>query len=322
MNAPQWLMILLIFGCVMALVMGVYAVLGGATAQRLRTRLLALRDEGEEGDQSDSVIRARYLRQLPPGERWLEQRPGMAVLGKLIAQAGRSVPAYRVALLSLALMFGGAIVAGVLSKSWLGALAGAVAGLVAPVIRLRLERERRVALFEDQLPDALDLMSRSLRAGNPLMESLRFVGDEMHPPLSTDFNLAWSHINYGVSLKVSLLDLLERAPLTSLRAMVTAILVQRETGGNLAEILDKITTVLRGRAKFRRRLRTLSAEGRMSAVVLVSMPFVLSGILTVSSPTYLPLLTGDPLGRKMVAASLIMMSIGMVWVSRIVKIRV
>lgn len=321
MSTQQWLLLALVFGAVVALVMAVTAVVGSAGAQRLRTRLLALRDvEGE--DASGSVIRARYLRQLPPWERFLEQLPGMDVLTRMVEQAGRTIPGYRVAVIGLALGIVAGVAASVLAKSALiGLIVGGLA-TVLPVVKLRMDRAKRLARFEEQLPDALDLMSRSLRAGNPLLESFKFVAEEMHPPLSVDFDHAWSNINYGVSLKASLLDLLDRCPSVSLRAMVTAILVQRETGGNLAEVLDKIIGVLRARARFQRRLRALTAEGRMSAIVLITLPFGLAGLLAITSPTYLPMMFADPLGVKLVMTSLIMMALGIFWVSRAVKIRV
>lgn len=321
MFLSQWLLPALVFGAVAALVLTVSAVVGSSGAQRLRSRLLALR--GIDGDDtSGSAIRARYLRQLPSWERLLEQLPGVDALARMAEQAGRSSPGYRIAAAIAVLGLGAGTAAGLFANSpALGLVAGVLAAPL-PIAWLRLQRTRRLARFEEQLPDALDLMSRSLRAGNPLLESLKFVGEEMHPPLSTDFNHVWSNVNYGVSLKASLLDLLARAPSVSLRAMVTAILVQRETGGNLAEVLDKITAVLRARGRFQRRLRSLTAEGRMSAVVLVTLPFVLAGLLAASSPAYLPLMFGDPLGQRLIVYALILMALGMFWVSRAIRIRV
>lgn len=322
MIQQQWLLVALVFGAVVAIVMAVAAVAAGAGTQRFRARLMALRDVEGDDESGSSVIRARYLRQLPPLERWAEQLPAMVLLTRLVEQAGRSIPGYRVAVISLVLGLVTAIVTGIVAGSVVLALLAGAFGLALPVVKLRMERGQRLTKFEEQLPDALDLMSRSMRAGNPLLESLKFAAEEMHPPLSTEFEHAWSNINYGVSLKASLMDLLDRVPSMSLRAMVTAILVQRETGGNLAEVLDKITAVLRARMKFQRRLRTLTAEGRMSAVVLVMLPFFLAGILSISSPSYLPLLVGDPLGKKLIVSAVLLMAVGVFWISRSVKIRV
>lgn len=318
----EWIPVVLIFAAVAALIYALSTIFSGVSARRFRSRLQALAVDAEEVEQSISAIRARYLRQLSPIERRLEEMPGMERLGHLAEQAGWEVPAYRVALLSVGLAAAAAFVGGLLWRSPIAAVACGVALGALPVFKLRLDRGKRLDKFEMQLPDALDLMSRSLRAGNPLLESFKFVSEEMKPPISTDFGRAWSNINYGVSLKVSLADLLERTQSVSLRSLVTAIMVQRETGGNLAEILDKITHVLRGRARFQRRLRSLTAEGRMSGWVLGSIPFFMAGMLSIASPNYLPMLFGDPTGRKLVMYALILMAVGVVWISRIVKVKV
>ena len=316
----ELLLLLLVFGFVTAVGMTAGSLLSGGAGRRLRSRLEALAD-APEVETATSAIRARYLRQLSPLERMLEELPGMEAVGRMTEQAGWMIPAYRFAFISLALASSGAIV-GLVARSLPVALIAAAALGLIPLLKLRLDRANRLEQFDTQLPDALDLMSRSLRAGNPLMESFKFVSEEMKPPISTEFGRAWSNVNYGVSLKVSLADFLERTPSVSLRSLATAILVQRETGGNLAEILDKITGVLRARAKFQRRLRTLTAEGRMSGWVLGGLPFALAGIISATSPNYLPMLLHEPAGRKLIWGSLILMSFGLFWISRIVKIRV
>jgi tight adherence protein B len=317
----ELLLVLLVFAAVGFVVYAVAAALGNVAGRRLRSRLDALADVSET-EQSISAIRARYLRQLSPLERQLEQLPGMETFGRLIEQAGWTVPAYRVAMLSMALAGAAAMVTLLFTRSpMIVAVAIAVAGCL-PLLKARMDREARLEKFENQLPDALDLMARSLRAGNPLMESFKFVSEEMKPPISTDFGRAWSNVNYGVNLKVSLADLMQRTPSVSLRSLATAIMVQRETGGNLAEILDKITHLLRARAKFQRRLRTLTAEGRMSGWVLASMPFVMAGLMSITNPGYLNPLFEDPGGRKLVMYALILMAAGIFWISRIVKVKV
>ena len=317
----ELLLVLLVFAAVGFVVYAVAAALGNVAGRRLRSRLDALADVSET-EQSISAIRARYLRQLSPLERQLEQLPGMETFGRLIEQAGWTVPAYRVAMLSMALAGAAAMATLLFTRSpMIVAVAIAVAGCL-PLLKARMDREARLEKFENQLPDALDLMARSLRAGNPLMESFKFVSEEMKPPISTDFGRAWSNVNYGVNLKVSLADLMQRTPSVSLRSLATAIMVQRETGGNLAEILDKITHLLRARAKFQRRLRTLTAEGRMSGWVLASMPFVMAGLMSITNPGYLNPLFEDPGGRKLVMYALILMAAGIFWISRIVKVKV
>lgn len=319
MELNQALILLLSFVSTTGIALGLFFLWGNGSGQKLRLRLDALRSEGEHG-QPASLIREKYLRQLSPLERSLELLPGMAALSRLQEQCGRNTPAYRSVLLWLLL----ALVAGivVLALDGHGALAllAALAALLAPLLRLLMLRAKRLEVIESQLADAFDLMTRALRAGTPLTEAFKFVSEEMAEPLASEFGTTWSHINYGVSLKGSLCELIERVPNVGLRSAVTAILVQRETGGNLAEVLEKIASVLRARAKFQRRVRTLTAEGRLSAWVLVLMPFALSALLAISAPTYLPLLTGDPIGRQLILIALTLMVVGILWIRRAVRI--
>jgi tight adherence protein B len=318
----EWLLILVVFGFVATIALGVSGIVGGGGARRLRSRLQALAVDHEEVEQSISAIRARYLRQLSPFERRLEELPGMELIGHMAEQAGWTIPAYRVVMFSVGLAAVAGIAGSLFLRQPIGITLVTVLAGASPILKLRSDRGKRLEKFETQLPDALDLMSRSLRAGNPLLESFKFVSEEMKPPISVDFGRAWSNINYGVSLKASLVDFMERTPSISLRSLATAILVQRETGGNLAEILDKITHVLRARARFQRRLKTLTAEGRMSGWVLGSIPFALGGLLMISSPGYLDALFKDPAGLKLVWYSLSLMAVGIFWITRVVKVRV
>lgn len=320
MTLNELLLVAFVFGAVGMAAFALVGLLGNAGGRRLRSRLDALSDTAE-AEQAVSAIRARYLRRLSPFERQLEQLPGLATFGLMLEQAGWTVPAYRVAMLTVGLLAGGFAILLLLTLNALVAAAGGAFLGLLPVLKARIDRGARLEKFETQLPDALDLMARSLRAGNPLMESFKFVAEEMKPPISADFGRAWSNVNYGVSLRASLADLLERTPSVSLRALATAILVQRETGGNLAEIIDKITAVLRGRARFQRRLRTLTAEGRMSGWVLGALPFVMGALISMTSPTYLPMLLNDPGGKRLVIYALLLMAVGLIWMSRIVRIR-
>jgi tight adherence protein B len=289
-------------------------------SRRLRDRIQSVA-EGMDGE-AVSLVRENRLRRLSPLERKIEMLPGMERLAQLIEQSGRDVPAYRLVSLMFVLMLAVAISLLVLTGSFLVALAaGVVAGLF-PLFKLRVERGQRLARFEEQLPEALDIISRALRAGHPFVETLKLVGDEMDDPIAREFGLAFTDINYGASVRQGFMNLLERVPSMSLMAAVTAVLIQRETGGNMAEILEKIAAVVRARFRYQRRLRTLSAEGRLSAWILALVPFVLAAVLMVLNPEYLPLLTKDPLGRQMIAGAFVMVSIGIFWIRRIIRIEV
>jgi tight adherence protein B len=147
------------------------------------------------------------------------------------------------------------------------------------------------------------------------------VAEEMDDPVATEFGITFSDLNYGVNVKAGFMGLLERIPNIGLAAVVTAVLVQRETGGNMAEILDRIAEVLRQRLRFQRRVRTLTAEGRMSAWVLVLMPFILALVLTVIAPDYMPMLLDHPAGMQLIGIALLVMAFGIWWIRRIIRVR-
>ena len=142
------------------------------------------------------------------------------------------------------------------------------------------------------------MMKRALRAGHPFSGAIKLVSEELEAPLGKEFGTTFADLNYGNDVRRAMLGLLQRVPSVPVMALVTSVLVQKETGGNLAEILGQISTVVRGRFRFERKIRTLSAEGRMSAWILALVPIVLFGVITVTTPDYLPTLTQDPLRPK------------------------
>jgi tight adherence protein B len=144
----------------------------------------------------------------------------------------------------------------------------------------------------------------------------------MQDPIGREFDLLFSEINYGGDLRTALLGMLERVPSITVMAVVTAVLVQKDTGGNLAETFERIAAVIRGRFKLHRRVRTLSAEGRMSAWILALVPLVLFVAISITSPTYLPMLTKDPMGKNLVAGAVVLGIVGILWIRRILRIQV
>lgn len=269
-----------------------------------------------------SLLREDHLKDLASWERQLEELPALAPLVKIIAQAGRRTPVYRVLLLSLALGLVGGCLAWQLAGQALVAVAAALAAVAAPTLRLRHERNLRLAQFEEQLPDAVEVITRALRAGHPFSECLRLVAEEMDDPIAREFELTFADLNYGGGLKYALFGLLSRVPSVSVMAMVTSVLVQKETGGNLAEVLDKMAAVVRGRFRFQRRVRTLSAEARLSGWVLGLTPFVLAAVISVTSPDYLPMLIKNPLGQQLVWGAFALALVGILWIRKLIRIEV
>lgn len=288
--------------------------------KRLKKRLQAISAEGERGE--ISLVRRKYLRKLSPLERALEALPGMERVQQLVEQAGRETPAYRVVLYSVCL--GGiAGVAGffLLPQPLLGVPLGL--GVAAwPFLSLSRARSRRLASFEEQLPDALIVMARALRAGHPFSDAMHLVAEEMAEPIAGEFRTTFMEINYGGDVRGAMLGLLRRVQSVTVMIFVTSVLIQKETGGNLAELLDGLAAVVRDRFRFHRKVRTLSAQGRMAAWILSLLPFVLAGVLSLVSPKFLPMLTQDPIGRQLVVGAFVMIVIGILWMRKIVRIEV
>lgn len=314
----------MVFAAVFMLSQGIVVpVLGDSNKVRkkMRERLEEFEANSDEESYS-SLLRDKYLRQLSPFERWLESLPGMEGLARTIEQAGHTILAYRVVGLAVLL----SVVLGVacwwFTRMWAWVPVGLIIGAAAPFIKISRDRKQRLERFEEQLPDAIDTMKRALRAGHPFSASLKMVGEDMDDPVAHEFDLVFADINYGNDSRRALLGLLQRIPSVTVMALVTAILVQKETGGNLAEILDQISNVVRGRFRFYRKVRTLSAEGRLSAWILAMVPFVLFVVISITTPEYLPVLLESPTGVKMIIVGFVMGVIGIYWIRRIIRIDV
>jgi len=293
----------------------------GKVRKRIRERLNVL-EHASDLPNMQTVLRQKYLKRLSPLEAALEQLPGMEKLAEMVEQAGHEFRAYRVIMLGLVLAAGGAMLVWLLFPLWWAALAAGVALFWVPILKISSDRGKRFAEFEEQLPDALDSMVRALKAGHPFNETLRLVADEQKGVVAHEFGLTFADINYGNDVRRAMLGLLERMPSMTVMMLVTSILLHRETGGNLTELLERLSTLIRGRFRFQRKVKTLSAEGRMSAWVLVAIPFVLTIALMASSPTYLPLLLKEPIGHKLIAGSFMAMLVGIFWIKKIIRIQV
>jgi tight adherence protein B len=311
-----------VFAAVFLLMLGLTVSASGDSRMR-RTLRRRMERIGADGQQDvASILREKYLTSLSPLERRLEELPFMRGLAERCEQAGRTTPAYYVVATSLLLSVVGGVLVAVLLRSGVAGLMAAAFGFAAPYMQLSMQRKRRLDKIEEQIPDAIDVIKRALRAGHPFNTAIKLVADDMDPPIAKEFEQTFSDLNYGNDVRRAMLGLLNRVPSVTLMALVTSVLVQRETGGNLAEILDQIGKVVRGRFRFQRKIRSLSAEGRMSAWVLAMVPLALVVMLSIASPNYLPVLLKNPLGHKFLYAAGILGVTGVLWVRRIIQIEV
>ena len=314
----------LVFAAVFLLSQGMIVPAFGDTRQA--RKLLKKRVEEIEKNASEdsvaSLLRERYLRKLSPLERQLEAIPALASLRRIIEQGGHQMLAYRFVLLAVAIGIAAALVTWTFTRMPIAVFSAGLIGVWLPFMKISRDRAQRFSKFEEQLPDAIDIMRRALMAGHPFNATLKLVAEDMEDPVAREFDQTFADINYGSDVRRAMLGLLARVPSITVMALVTAILVQKESGGNLAEILEQISKVIRGRFRFQRRVRTLSAEGRMSAWILALIPLVLVVAMTLGNPEYLPMLLDDPVGKKLIAFAVVWGAIGVFFIRRIIRIEV
>ena len=198
---------------------------------------------------------------------------------------------------------------------------GAILGIF-PFLFVYFKRKSRLASFAKQLPEGLELISRALRAGHSLASGFRLVADEMPKPISTEFGRCYEAQNLGQTLEVAIEEMTERVPNLDLRFFATAVVLQRQTGGDLAEILDKIGYIVRERFKIYGQIQALTGEGRLSGVVLLALPPVLAVVMLYLNPKYMMLLVTDPMGQQMLAGGIVMQVVGALVIRKIINIKV
>jgi tight adherence protein B len=200
-------------------------------------------------------------------------------------------------------------------------LGSIVLGLI-PWLYVFHQKKQRMQQFEKQLPEALDLVARALQAGHTFMVGIKMVADEFADPIGTEFDKMLDEINFGVSVPEALQGLAERVDCPDVNLFVTGVILQRETGGNLAEILGKTSHVIRQRFELLGRVRVLAAEGKFSAIILLALPFVVGCAVHVLSPNYLTVLFTDPIGQSLLWSAAVMMVKGTLVTRKMIRIKV
>ena len=280
-------------------------------SRQIKKRLRQVTDAGITDELS--LVRQKYLRELSPFERWLESLPGAQSMEELIEQAGKSYPAYLVVFTMIALAVLASFVCWFFTGNLYASLGAFLFAGFLPILKIKDDRKKRMELFEEQLPEALDMMTRALRAGYPFNEAMHYIAEEMQDPIAREFGITFEEINYGRDVRQAFNYLLQRIPSTNLIAATTAILIQRETGGNLAELLDKISSLLRERFRFARKVKTITAEARMGAWVLSLLPFAVFLAISIRSPKYIEPLFSTETGNYLLGIGLVLQVIGAFW---------
>ena len=289
--------------------------------RRVRERLRAMAMTDVEDGTIDLVLRETAMSDVPWFNRLLENMRWATNLEKLIyqAEAKGSAGVYLLACAVLAVI--GAYAGSFSGRLWVIALTGGMLGYF-PIWRLSGKKRKRMDKFQQQLPEALDLMARALKAGHTFGGGMRMVADEFDSPIGPEFGKTLDEINYGMDVDRALSNLQERVDCTDLKFFVVSINIQRETGGNLAEIIAKISSLVRDRFALFGKIRVLSAEGRVSAYILIGLPFFLMGILYAVNADYISLLWTRDLGVSMVYCAGFFMVIGWLVIRKIIQIKV
>jgi tight adherence protein B len=312
---PLYLIYGAIFLATILLIEGIFSAIGDlkhGTRRAINRRLKLL----EEGNTTEGVLRT--LRR--------DLRKGLFAgteLDRTIAQAGWTISAgrYVILLASMTVAIGAVLsVTGLVSPA-IGATLGVLLGSVAPLLYLRRARARRLKKFSEQLPDALDIIVRSLRAGHPVAAAMSLAAKEMPDPIGSEFGITVDEMTYGLTLPDALVKMAERVDQGDLKFVVVAISIQHGSGGNLAEVLSGISGVIRARFRMKHKIRALSAEGRISAIILSILPFLVSAAILLLRSDYYLEHAGDPRIYIAVGSGFVLMIVGMVVMYRMVRFR-
>jgi tight adherence protein B len=277
----------------------------------------------KQGEELPDILRKKVISEVPALNELLLRISGIEYIDRLRYQASTRYSTGFFVLLSL--FFAASAFTGfyVLVKKgiWLSVLFALLIGSL-PVFYLYIKKNQRLKKFQTQLPEALDLMARSLRAGHAFSTGMNLAGDEFDDPLGTEFNITLGEINFGIGVAEALTNLAGRIDCADLRFFVVAVILQRETGGNLADIMENIAYLIRERFKLFGRVQTLAAEGKLSMWILIALPFLIVFALFIINPNYIKILFHEPVGRIMCGGAMLMMAIGFFVMRRMVNIKV
>lgn len=315
---------LLVFASVLIVTTGGYFLLAPAkeSSRELKRRLALLELRGIETSDIPDALKKELLSDVPLLQRALSRLRLAQRMDARLRQAGMEMKVGVFALLALALFFLGVLVGLFLHwPTFLAFLLGALLATVPSTV-VGVKRRRRIKAFTSQFPDALEMFARSLRAGHSFTGAIQLVAQEMPHPLGSEFRQVFEEQNLGVPLREALTGMTHRVDSLDARFFVTAILIQRETGGNLAEIIDKIAHVIRERFRIQGQLKIFTAQARMTGTILSLLPIGLALAIGVLNPEYLKPLWFERAGRFLIALAVCMQIAGALVIRKIVRIKI
>jgi tight adherence protein B len=319
---------LCVFALVTGTILGVYYAAtwlpGYLAAQRLDRRLHDVSFGAADIDPKDDSTVVKHAAEGPlPGIDKVLAKSGIGTaLAGMIDQAGVRTTPSAIIMISLVAAAAVGLVVRMLVSQPIAAPAAALLAAFLPFAWLRQRKAKRMRRFEEQFPEALDMLSRAIRAGHAFQTAMGMVADELPDPVGPEFKKTFDQQNYGLPLKEALNELSERLKMLDVRFFVTAVLIQRDTGGNLAEILDNLANVVRERFKILRQVRVHTAHGRFTGYVLLALPATLALALSFINPEHMNLLFRERMGQIMLMGAIVMQTIGFLWIRKVIKIEV
>jgi tight adherence protein B len=290
--------------------------------RELEQRLRDVATPAEGGASDASILKQAHQGPLPSIDRVIATMSVGSSLSKLIEQSGVRASPSTIIVSCIVGASLGAFLCATFVRLPFASLGGALVGLFAPIGMLRYKRTRRLRKFEEMFPEALDLLSRAIRAGHAFQTAMGMVADELGEPVGPEFKKCFDQQNFGLPIRDALNQVAERIPLLDVRFFVTAVLIQRDTGGNLAEILDNLAHVVRERFKILRQVRVHTAHGRFTGWVLMALPAALGVALQIINPAHMELLFKTRIGQQLLMVAIVMQVIGYIWIRKVIKIEV
>jgi len=293
-----------------------------AKARLLRDRLSESQKPAEQPLQDVALIRDEMLSRIPAFDAVLRRSERVSLLQKMLTQGDVNMRAGNFLMLCVVAAVVFAIVFFIAGGNVIFGWAGAVLGFFVPYAYASHMRARRFQRFEEKFPEAIDTLARAVRAGHAFTTALEMIANEVSEPVAGEFRQLYEEQKFGLPVRDALINLAERIPLVDVKFFVTAVMLQRETGGNLAEILDNLSYVIRERFKILRQVRVHTAQGRLTMVLLMALPPTIVVIMLTINPGFIRPLFTDPLGHALIVAGITLQTLGYFFIRRIIRIQV
>ena len=326
--------ILIAFGVFVIVALLVFVVVSllddrNARARLLRERLATVEKAAERGPTEElALLRDEMLSEIPALDKLLRRSTQISNLQTLLAQANLGIRAGNILVLCVVSAVALGIVALIASRSLKGGesllfgLMGAIIGGILPYSFASYRRTKRFQKFEELFPEAIDTLARAVRAGHAFTTAMELISNEIAEPVASEFRKLFEEQKFGLPVRDALLNLTERVPLVDVKFFVTAVMLQRETGGNLAEILDNLSYVIRERFKIMRQVRVYTAQGRLTMLLLMALPPIIIIVMQIMNPSFIQPLFTDPLGHALIVGGITLQTIGYFVIRKVIQIQV